>query len=367
MKTAKPESKLRWSVCFLLFIISTSVALCGPAGPAMPSQLTNDSDAVVVGTLLQFNRSELLATMNLRVDRIIKGSAIQVGDQIVMRWRAGHSMAMGNLPLAGSRLWFLKADPEQGGWSVLPVVAGDTTILDTYYPVTPNSPAALPPDASPFARVASELASTVEASDGRSRFSSDVLMIGDPALDKEIAPRLYASQSAAVKSIGLGMLVRSGNSSALIELANDPTSLAANIVAGTICDFRSTDPPAISALGSILAAKASATAIRCAAEALRGIHTAETLPYLAALMDSPVLEFRYYGVSGLAFFANDYVIQTTASPNSTNNRRSTIPTKYTPKGGSHFPPVFFRGGNERDYIEFWKAWWRQFPELHGAK
>ena len=96
----------------------------------------------------------------------------------------------------------------------------------------------------------------------------------------------------------------------------------------------------------------------CAAEALRNIHTKETVPFLAPLLDSPDQTIRYYGLSGLASFTNSGVVP--------REPPLMIDGVVTPRNPSAFmsaetvrnyPTMSTFALNEASYLSFWKAWW----------
>jgi hypothetical protein len=132
------------------------------------------------------------------------------------------------------------------------------------------------------------------------------------------------------------------------------------VAARLLSSFRSTDPDVIAALGVVANDPDAHPSLQAAAAmALRAVHTRETLPYLALLLDTPDLARQIDGVFGLSGFANGFDIQTpgnTASMGWLNNSR---PTAYTTvETMDHLLLSFTTDSVKRDeMVSFWKAWW----------
>ena len=99
---------------------------------------------------------------------------------------------------------------------------------------------------------------------------------------------------------------------------------------------------------------------RCAAHALRAIHTKESLPNLRLLLDSSDQTVRYEAVFGLAAFANNLPVQ--ANENTVNLGYLKSPADgpfTTPDTRANVPSLPEFRANEQKYIGFWKLWWAQ--------
>jgi hypothetical protein len=111
--------------------------------------------------------------------------------------------------------------------------------------------------------------------------------------------------------------------SALTEIANNsglvPKLRARSLVIGAICGVSSTDAAAVGALGRIAS---DANMQACVAEALDRIHTRDTLPFLAQLLDSSDPKAREYAIGGMSRFVDNLPIQT---PSNILNGKSLVP------------------------------------------
>ena len=102
------------------------------------------------------------------------------------------------------------------------------------------------------------------------------------------------------------------------------------------------------------------TCAECA-HALASIHTRATLPYLAALLDDPVLDLRAEAVGGMASFANGLPVQITADL--TSMRYLQFPEKapyLTPETRANFGMGKFTiEQDEARYLSCWRTWWAE--------
>ena len=125
-------------------------------------------------------------------------------------------------------------------------------------------------------------------------------------------------------------------------------------------EFRAADANSITALGGTAVDSANPAAFRqAAAHALASIHTVETLPYLAALLDASDGKLRIEAIGGLGSFANGLPVQTTAN---TPGLASLQLTGSAPLKTADTIANFALGEraisrNEAAYLTFWKSWW----------
>jgi len=265
----------------------------------------------------------------------------------------------------GHGLWFLKRSPD--GWTVLPVQSGWAQFNNIFIPV-PTGPLpddyAYDPAASASDKVASEVSAAIEGIPGLGLLPG----LQGGLLDQLNSPviqvlyrRLAASSSIQQKILGLSGLIRSGNTPALnsaIEAA--PAISSSTVEYGTLLlsirdGFRASDANSAVILGQA----AVNTSLRLdfrqsAAHALRGIHTKDALPYLAALLDDPDIELQSEAVGGLASFANGLAIQTAAGGPSLSYLQLPDRAPYkTEDTVAHFA----LGEAALRYLSYWKTWW----------
>jgi hypothetical protein len=95
-----------------------------------------------------------------------------------------------------------------------------------------------------------------------------------------------------------------------------------------------------------------------ASDALRAVHSKDSLPFLVALLDSPNAQIRHEGLAGISMFVENLPIQ---KPDMVPNMtwltaegpapyRTADTDKYSAKLGE--PP-----NRQAEYIAFWKSWW----------
>jgi HEAT repeat protein len=119
--------------------------------------------------------------------------------------------------------------------------------------------------------------------------------------------------------------------------------------------FRSSDANSVVMLGQAAANSSLRLDFRqSAAHALRGIHTQDALPYLAAVLDDPDIELQSEAVGGLASFANGLAIQTAASGPSLSYLQ--LPDRAAYKTGETVAH-FALGEAAIRYLSYWKTWW----------
>jgi hypothetical protein len=174
--------------------------------------------------------------------------------------------------------------------------------------------------------------------------------------------RLSSSPNSTTRLVALGSLIRKGQAGALQTVAGlQPATINAQdqaILGAALLAYRNMDPVGIRALGQMVTKRYSEPVRSGAAEALKAIHTQDTLPYLTALLDSESRDLRYQAVSGIASFANGLPVQTKENyatmaflvPNSNADFKSTDETR------ANFPMIDTFFENEQKYILFWKKW-----------
>ena len=98
----------------------------------------------------------------------------------------------------------------------------------------------------------------------------------------------------------------------------------------------------------------------CAAVVLWAVHTRESLPYMAALLDHPDQAMRYLGVIGLATFANNLPVHNPKSSTASMDWLTPLPGKApyaTQETREHFAARDVFENQESKYLDFWKRWW----------
>jgi len=88
------------------------------------------------------------------------------------------------------------------------------------------------------------------------------------------------------------------------------------------------------------------------------MHTQNTLPILAKLLDADTVDLRYEGVLGLASFANGLPMLTRTNVTGIEFAQPTSNSPFTTEDTLRHTPTepAFRQ-DEMKYVGFWKAWW----------
>ena len=182
--------------------------------------------------------------------------------------------------------------------------------------------------------------------------------------------RLSISTVVTQRMLGLSGLIRVGSSAALVAATTAEPTVASHPVENGIltqiipANFRSSDDSSIAALGAASADSPNSNPSfrEAAAHALASIHTAATLPFLAALLDDPLAALRIEAIGGLGSFAIALPVQSSA--NMANLGYLRMSQGNNPYRTDDTIRNFAMGQkaisqNETKYLSFWKNWWSQ--------
>jgi hypothetical protein len=359
-------------------LLATGLAFGGLIAPRSLLELER-ADLVVVGSAGgDIQAGATSGSFALRVSRVVSGDSALAGQTIPVSWASADGLLTGgfvragsHVPMRGTGLWFLQRS--SNGWLLLPVMAGGISQRDIFFPASLEpvpiaySYAAA---ASPSDKIASELAAAIEA-DKTHNFQLSML---NSMLDELKSPvlevfyrRMSASASTEHRILGLSGLIRGGSATALSSAALAASEFQEHpLEFGTLLnsiqnEFRAADANSIAVLGRIAsdAANPSLKFREAAAHALASIHTRETLPYLATLLDDPDATLRIEAIGGLGSFANGTPMQTTANTPSLASLQLTGDGTYRT---AETIANFARGAdaierNEAAYLTFWTGWW----------
>jgi hypothetical protein len=343
--------------------------------------LSQTADAIVVGSASGTLVWGSGANLSLNVTRVVKGPSAIAGAPIAVRWDMGGPNGLlvqpgATAPVTGNGIWFLRNNA--GSWSLLPVAQGSIGFEQTYYPA-PISPLpgiyAYAPTAALQDKLAAEVGAAVESLIGNYNYQLYGLLSGD--LDKlnssvtsVLYQRLTNSASVPQQLLGLAGLIRTGAFSGIASAVSfsagsfSSHALEYGILLSAVRDeFRPSDPPSIALLGQAATDQNNPnTALReAAAHALASVHSAATLPYLAALLQDPDTTLRVEGIRGMAAFANGLPVQTSAQVASLSFLQLPASAPYkTADTMTHFAlgsTAIER--NEASYLSFWQQWWQQ--------
>jgi len=190
--------------------------------------------------------------------------------------------------------------------------------------------------------------------------------IGDfdsPAVRKVLQYRA-AHGTPEAKAGAVASLVARGDETGLVLLMEDRATLSASagwnrIVDGLSFSFRNTDAESTGLLVRIASDSTASDDLRRAGiRSLRAVHTKETIPFLASLLDNDDASLRMEAVFGLSAFANGCPAQTPQNVASMEYLQFRNPSPYrTDLTRRHF--AFGRGSeiDEARLVSFWKSWW----------
>lgn len=367
------------STCRLAWFAILAVAPVW-AVPVPLLKLSPASGAIVVGTALNLAPSGSVVWFHLTVERVFLGDSTP-GDVIPVTWDvtssfypnspspdAAYLLSLSTPPTSVFRgVWFLRKSAE--GWQCNTAINNMATAFNNaFYPVRKGAlPAELRyPDS---AALADKLFLEIAAAEDLlpSDISGMANGIQSPAALQALR---YLAQhgNSEQKLEGITSLLSRGDAAALPLLealgpALPSTPGAGHVAAALGSSYRQTDAASIGCLGRLATSPATAQRLaRAAALALYSVHTAESLPYLARLLDSKDPQLQQYGVQGLGLFANGIGVVTAGSVSGMGALNSGKRTAYTTAETARY--LGFDAMRRDEYVTFWRGWWTQHAELH---
>jgi len=276
--------------------------------------LADQADAIVVGGIQSAQQAGTATTFVLAVTRSLKGPF----DPGAVLTISGPDPDPEGSFGGQYGLWFLK---QTGGqWSALPAEPS-TMHPSRYLPMpktsSPSSITTKSPPSTVHDRLALELAAALQAAPASSRSFSQLadalLQCRESALIPEIHRALHGHADPAVRFVGLAGLVHTSERiAALSEVAGNIEAIkkhpARRFVSSSLCGFH--DPSGVASLARI----AQSTGAFCAVQALAFIHTIDTLPTLADLLDHSDPAIRELAICGLSRFVNNFPITHVTNP-----------------------------------------------------
>jgi hypothetical protein len=361
--------------------MAATVAHGSLAAPQSPRDLAELADLIVIGTANGITQGEASVNFSLTIDRVLKGAPSLSAGTISVGWptppaNAAQS-AVGSAPagVGSTGMWFLQESPD--GWALLPVVQGNAPFSMTYYPSAPGpilSPYTYSASASLLDIIAAELSSAIEASNGAYIAQFYGLQFGlidqlNSSYVSLLFTRMSNSTPTAQQIVGLSGLIRGGSSAALTSADQSVSTFAAyakesGILLFSVRDrFRAADAVSVGVLGKAATDSTNSTASFCeaSAHALAAMHTAATLPYLAALLGDQDANIRVEAIGGIGSFANGLAMQTAANVASLAYLQYPASAPYMT---AETRANFVLGAqavelNEAAYLSYWSQWWSQ--------
>ncbi len=338
--------------------------------------LATGSDAVVVGEVRTGRQVDRAVTFTLGVIRTLKGP-LRPGDVVPVLWSTGNRF---HEEFAGSYgLWFLGKD-SGGGWRMRPFTDGPVPFAAAFLHL---SRTAEPPPrlaGSPPATLGELMTAELAAAVPNYRTPDELFDLAQALLEVEKNPasralyfELRKSPDPELRFLGLAGSVRFRGWFAFAEIAADigvldHLKVAPPLVGRAVMRFRDGDPGGVRSIGEIAKSTSRESLRWDAVEALRYIHTRESLPFLAWALDSTNANIRHAAMWGMTRFVDNLPITTPDSVPSGADRIPLGPAPYKTAETEQHAVRFARspGGQSQDEecLRFWKSWWeRMKPEL----
>jgi hypothetical protein len=348
-------------------------------------KVAQQADAIVVAEVQTGTQTGRSASLVLSVTRVLKGS-MQNGDAVTVLWSSGQS---GSRNLTGSYgLWFLKRAANTT-WYLLSLANGQIPIELAYLQLAKgatNSISSASDGQPPIGDlIALEISGALPQHPNTTQLfglATTLLGLAETPTTLSVLRPLRVSSDPELRFLGLAGLVGTGDwsplagsatnlnparlaeaRSALAAIANDIDTLGRlaagpGLVGHAVAVVRDSDSGSVAALGKI-ASSAEQGLQTQAAYSLACIHTGETLPFLAQLLDSPYTMVRENAVLGMGRFVNNLPITTSGN---VPNQRYRVPVGEAPYRTAE-TDKYSRSSlqviqnNEAEYVQFWKSWW----------
>lgn len=356
----------------------TALLLCGmvivQALCAAPlTSLISRADAIVVGTESAPIQVGTTVSFYLNVERVFTGN-LQVGSTVNVVWNTRTNVGLPDGSPSFRGIWFLRMGAD-GNWQCIP--AGSTGNAEFFPDLSlPAAERPLPPQLAYDANT-TDLADRIilEMAGGSPRPNPRMILGVIPNANSLGTLRAFrylaASQSEELSVVGLTGLIEAGETegilsteAALVRLNTGVTG--SDLVASAIkLHFRNSDPVAVASLGRMATSGNSSSLIQsAAAQALVAIHSVAAVPWLGSLLNASSTEMQTYGAQGLSYFVNGVGIPTSQNMPSLSHLNQRQPSLYrTPDTDQH---IGYPTGQSASFIQFWKNWWEQHPELHAV-
>ena len=351
-----------WIIAF----VASTVASASWAGG---SGLEALADAIVVGNISAYTLAWPDTIFQITVEQSLKG-AIPTGSIVQAKHGYPYSRDAGSRVIREVHhgIWFLKADA-RGGYLVLPAYGGTTSpIHNTYFHIPASGVSAPALQASrgdsAIESVILLAAGMLEGPDGN---PEEFLMAAggtDTPTVFRILRYMASSSSGTKRATGLAGLIERKDKPALMEFLRTRTTfsqLQADRIGARLSLFDVTDVEVIRALGDVLIDPSCPAILQGEiAQALRAIHTKETLPYLAKLLDSPNPDRQQDAVFGLSGFANGFEKVTPESTRKMTWLTNRKDTPYTTDQTRHYLMLLGNASDaaRQEIVTFWRNWWQ---------
>lgn len=368
-----------WNLVLVLCLAVTTAQL--PAfGDRLGAldELAGKADAIVVGEIQSGRQTGVSVTLVLSVVRTIKGD-LPEGTLLDISGDLQSSFTRLAIGKEGG-LWFMKQSGNR--WTFLPVRQGPGLLeMCCFVPFVktalsgPVEVTHLPQTVGD--KVALELVTALKQGNIDLKHSNAAwivyAMFGERPFITGLLRDLRAQSNQDLKFLGLNNLLKTEDQvSALVELANEVDLVERfrqlPLVGTRICGIHNPDPAVVAILGRI---SPRPDMQACAASALALIHTRQTLPFLAQLLDSKDPVAREEAIRGLSRFVESLPIRQMNDQVTGKSYISQGPTPYRTADTTRFSLSLRRlmqtGESDAEYVQFWKSWWARMQDTLGRE
>jgi hypothetical protein len=356
------------STCAILALFTIASASTCYGEPI--TALIAKSDAIVTGVESTRFKTGKTVTFTLSVEKVFKGE-IRRGDTLVVTWDSGTDGAIwpANEPLPNYRgLWFLTQTGQQ--WACVPVQPNFLHQFPlAFLPIADSGP---PSELAYSEGTPLPVKLILETGVAKHRDPFTVVEAAYGVNSAEVLRLLrYLKQSTDpdTRLVGFAALLARRDQATLLEFEAEIPILSEapmfNRVVAILTSYPTDDKLWVSFFGRMATSPEMPSLLaQEAAMVLSRVHTVDALPYLAELLESPKPLIQQYAVQGLSLFANGASAVTPESARTMEYLSSRHPTRYsTTETERH---LGFDESRRAEYINFWRGWWNEHPELHSS-
>lgn len=352
----------------LAVIILGSIVHTAPLLASVQS-LEQVADVIVVGRTSTVAWAWPDTNFDLTIERSLKGT---LGSGRIVQVKANYpysrDVGVKQVSQAHRGIWFLKL--QSGGWyRCLPANPGVNVPLSAAYLHLPSvSPNALelvptPNDSLPDTIIRLSAGSLEERGGNAEEFLTAAFGTDSPVV-RAILHYFARSNDPIKRMAGFAGLIERGDKQALLDFLKDMrafSTIQVDRVSARIRSFRTTDANVVIAMGSVMVDPSYPRSLRDAiAKSLRAVHTKETLPYFAALLNDLDLDRQIDAVFGMSGFANGFgtvLTENMASMQWLTNRRD---TPFTSEQTKQYMLLTANSSTalREQTLTFWRNWWQ---------
>lgn len=330
------------------------------------ADLASQADAIVVGSIDTRTESSSNVTFDIAVDRVVKGDRNLQIIHVSHDWQPagfGSNPSTQTISAKIYGIWFLTRTNAMD-WDVLPV-SRDGFIFTLFLPAVQSLPALYQYSSgtSPGDALVYEIGATFESGSSSSNETLLPIEFGGSAVEK-VLKTFVSSSKPSLQARGLADMLRRNRDGALNDLQTlwptiKGTAESQLVISELGSSFRDSRPSSVQQLIEIANGSSSSAELRTAAiRAITAMHTRDSLPFAATLLDSSDPAERMRGVFALSSFANGCPPQTPATGD--QFLQCKIPSAY--RTNETMDEFAFRRGpedQEAQLVSFWRTWWTE--------